>query len=149
MQLISHLRHHISGAPFLLIQALPSSREDTCLCTCLQNSRHANGATKIPLYKRVPENDLGYIVPPLQTREYDIYCCLNILHLVHCLFGQDAEKGPSVKKKASSLAQHIITKDKLHQQPEICHFLSFMKFHFTRWQHLNRTSIWRALEDIS
>lgn len=97
----------------------------------------------------VPKDDLGYKVTPLQTREYDIYSCLDILHLVHSVFGQDAQKGPSVRKKESSLAQYIITKEKLQQQPEICRFLSFMKFHFTRWQHFNRSSVWRALEDIS
>lgn len=99
MQLISHLRHHNSGAPFLLIQALPSSREDTRLCTCLQNSRHASGATKISVYKPVPKDDLGYKVPSSQTREYDIYCCLDILHSVQSVFGQGAEKGPTVKIK--------------------------------------------------
>lgn len=53
MQLISHLSHHISGAPFLLIQVLSSSREEACLCTCLQSTRHANGAAKITVYKQV------------------------------------------------------------------------------------------------
>lgn len=44
------------------------------------------------------QGDLGYKVPPLQTREYYIYSCLGILHLVHSVFAQDAEKGPLVKK---------------------------------------------------
>lgn len=53
MQLISHLSHPISEAPFLLIQALSSSREEACLCACPQSTRHANGVTKITVYKRV------------------------------------------------------------------------------------------------
>lgn len=51
MQLISHLSRRIPGAPFLLIQALSSLREEACLRTCLQSSRHANGATKITVYR--------------------------------------------------------------------------------------------------
>lgn len=52
MRLISHLSHRISGTSFLLIQAIPSSREESCLCTCLQSTRHANGAAKITAYKQ-------------------------------------------------------------------------------------------------
>lgn len=98
MKLISHLRHHISGAPFLLIQALSSSREDTYLCTCLKSTRHANSATNSSTSKH-PKDDLGYQVPSLQTREYDAYCCLDIFHLVHSVPGLDVEKGRVLSDK--------------------------------------------------
>lgn len=49
------------------------------------------------------------------------------------------------KKKAQSIAQHISTMGKLHKQPEICPFLSLMKFHFTTQQHFNSSSIFGGL----